>query len=191
MFMSIVHRIIYQCPHMPGQARHLRPFSSLLFCFLIKARIASRHARSRNAPPIRIPDLFCTSCAKNLSMLMGAALTNRRRFVKMSAYARACPASASVFLAALIRLYHIRLCVTTLYHLHFTYISELNCFSLQLFQNCISSVLNSSNLYCGRGFLSVFSLRSDQEIYDRGFRLFASYFFEPSPLSRCCIPRLL
>ena len=36
----------------------------------LKLRIAPRHGRFRNAPPIRIPDLFCSFFAKNLSMLM-------------------------------------------------------------------------------------------------------------------------
>ena len=55
-----------------ANARASSAFAStfLVALIMIKATHCCAHARSRNAPPIRIPGLFCASCAKNPFMLM-------------------------------------------------------------------------------------------------------------------------
>jgi hypothetical protein len=54
-------------------------FPRCFYIRVIKATRCSALASSRIAPHIRIPDLFCTSCAKNLFMLMCGRSENVRK----------------------------------------------------------------------------------------------------------------
>ena len=54
-------------------------FNNILNPFRGTTHRSRRVPRSHSAPPIRIPDLFCTFCAKNLVMLMCGRSENVRK----------------------------------------------------------------------------------------------------------------
>ena len=88
--------------------------------YMIKARIAPRsgasamlHTFAPRPAAAALAALRCSDGLRSSTLLIGWALTNRKRFVKMSANARASSAFAAAFLAALIILVAMGACLQT------------------------------------------------------------------------------